>query len=321
MSTGEANSHVGKFARRAFAVNLVEVAPFDRTAAARRASCGAGGVHRRRALSLVALTFAAFGCGLETSGFVLRPAPESDASFPPEVGPVDAVAEEACATCPRVIIFGNEVNTPQPGGDGGTIRSNFLDICPEGQVVIGYAGSLNPSTFMVDGTAVTVIGSLQTLCGHISITDASATIATIVPGDTLASRPDAAISWRTTCPDNKAIVGFTGASGIAFDKVAFQCTALQITKGPSGDLISPDTSTIQTLMANGGDAGSNIYAEVCPDGKIGQGSNIRTGSNFVEAFGLVCATPSIVAGDAGAACCTLPIRQTYSRTTGTPPHP
>jgi hypothetical protein len=255
------------------------------------------------------LALLALGCGIETNGFVLRAAPPIDASIEREAGPVDATAEEACATCPRTIVLNDETTTPQPGGEGGTA---YLDLCPAGQVVIGYKGSLNPGALSVNGVPVTIIGSIQTVCGHITIDDPSATFATITPGDTLDSRPVIPSTWSSVCDPNKVVVGFTGGSGAAFDKVAFQCTQLRITKGPSGDVATPDTSTIQTLPANGGDAGSTIYTEVCPDGKIAQGSYIRA-MDWVVAFGLACATPVIAQGDAGAPCCNSAMRQTSTR--------
>jgi hypothetical protein len=257
-----------------------------------------------------------FGCGIETSGFVLRAVPGVDASIDREVGPVDATAEEACPACPRAFVLSGETNTPQPGGEGGT---SYLDICPNGQVVIGYNGSLNSTALLKDGMPITIIGSIQTVCGKVSVDDPAATLATIVPGDTLDSRPMKTNSWQSVCPENKVVIGFTGGSGVAFDKVAFQCTQLRITRGPSGDVVSADTSTIQLLPANGGDAGSALYSEVCPDGKIAQGSNIRAGA-WVDAFGLVCAAPSIASVDGGA-CCTQATQTTLSRPVDKPPPP
>ena len=124
---------------RALGLTSSGLAPVDRTAAFLLALCEQGGL---------AVVLLAAGCGLETNGFVLRIAPETDASVIREAGPVDATAEEACPTCPRVIVLNDATLTPQPGGDGGT--SN-LDICPKGQVVIGYNGTLNPNALTKDG--------------------------------------------------------------------------------------------------------------------------------------------------------------------------
>jgi hypothetical protein len=260
-------------------------------------------------------------CG-ETSGFVLRQSPPGvDASIDREAGPIDATFEEACAACPRAIVFGDPTNTPQPGGEGGM---PYFDVCPEGQVVIGYNGSLNSTALVNNGVPITVIGSIQTVCGRITVDDPSATFASIQLGDTLAPRPDKPNSWNVICTNQRAIVGFSGGSGDAFDRVAFQCMGLRITKGPTGDVLSPDTTTLEVLSANGGDAASAMFTEAC-EGKVAQGSNIRTRTNnmqsWVEAFGLVCATPNLVPVDAGAACCTMIGQQTASHAVDKPPRP
>jgi hypothetical protein len=286
------------------------VALIDRTAALRRASC-------------LGAALVASGCGIETSGFVLHAIPGVDASIDREAGAVDATFEEACATCPRTIVFSDPTNTPQPGGDGG---APSLDVCPEGQVVIGYNGSLNSTNLSNNGMPITVIGSIQTVCGRITVDDPSAIFASIKVGDTLAPHPNKPNSWNGICPSDKAVVGFMGGSGDAFDRVAFQCTGLRITKGPTGDVLSPDVSTIQVLSANGGDAASAMFSEVCPEGKVAQGSNVRIGTSnnggsWVEAFGIVCATPNVVPVDAGAPCCTMIGQQTSSRAVDKPPLP
>jgi hypothetical protein len=281
------------------------VAPVDRTAGVRRAAW------------LGALLVA--GCG-ETSGFVLRVVPGADASIDREAGSVDATVEEACPTCPRSVVFSDRTNTLQPGGEGGT---PFYDLCPEGQVVMGYNGSLNSMALANNGMPITVIGSMQTVCGRITIDGPSATIASITLADSLEARPDKPSTWNAICKNDKAIVGFGGGSGDAFDRVGFQCTQLRITKGPSGDVLSPDMSTLELLSANGGDAASMMFADGCQD-KIAQGSNTRTRINgmqsWVEAFGLVCATANVVPVDAGA-CCSVITQQTTSHAVDKPPRP
>jgi hypothetical protein len=289
------------------------VAPVDRTAAWRRALRGACPLVRAVYFAIAASLCA---CGIETNGIVLRRVPEVDASIDSQVAPVDATTEEACPACPRGVVLGDETTTLQPGGEGGT---PYLDVCPEGQAVVGYNGSLNPNALMKDGMPITIIGSIQTVCGRLSVDHPAATFATVTAGDTLASRPQKASTWRSVCPENKVVIGFLSGSGVAFDQVAFQCTQLRVAKGPSGDVLSPDMSTIQLLPANGGDAGSSMSSESCPDGKIAQGSNIRAGA-WVDAFGLSCATASIVPVDAGA-CCTTTALQTSTRTVDQPPSP
>src|SRR5262249_43879457 len=153
--------------------------------------------------------------------------------------------------CPRDIVLNGESFTGQPGGEGGT---GYFDFCPEGQVVVGYNGSLNPNALLKDGMRITIIGSIQTVCGRLSIAGPMATSATITMGDTLPPRPTLDVitnPWQSACSPNKVVFAMAGGSGDAFDKVGFQCAALSITKGPSGDVVSLDMSTVENLPANG----------------------------------------------------------------------
>jgi hypothetical protein len=216
-------------------------------------------------------------------------------------------------------VLGGDMNTGLAGGDGG---APFLDMCPEGQVVIGYNGSLNSTSLGINGVPITVIGSLQTVCGTLSLDNDAASFVTIKQGATLESRPAPSTNpWSSVCPENKVVIGVTGYFGDALDKFSIQCTQLRITKSPTGDVVSPDMSTIQVLGPNGGDAGSMMYSEVCPEGTMAQGSNIRSMTSWVVAFGLVCGSPSVVTVDAGAPCCTSTSQQTLVRAVDEPPLP
>src|SRR5439155_16246039 len=162
-----------------------------------------------------------------------------------------------------------------------------------------------------NGVAVTVIGSLQTVCGRL-VVEPGATTVSIFAGASFAPHPDEPTTWSTLCPSNKVVMGFTGGFGDAFDAVAFQCTELLVSKDASGDVAYPDQSTIQTLPTNGGDAGA-AFAETCGAGRVAQGSAGRamsivtsTGPKmWVEAFGLSCAKTSFLPVDGGSQCCGL----------------
>jgi hypothetical protein len=176
--------------------------------------------------------------------------------------------------------------------------------------VVGYHGSLDSKDLGFNGNLITVVGSIETVCGRLVMADPSATRVTVLPGTTLPPRPDVPSTWRALCPADKVVVGFVGGSGDALDKIAFQCTQLLITKSTTGDVISPDTSTLQVLPPNGGDAGTP-FQEVCASGKIARGTNVRTVSvardggvaEWVVAFGLTCATPAVGELDGGGVCC------------------
>jgi hypothetical protein len=247
------------------------------------------------------------GCGLETSGFVLRIVPDGGAPPRPDASVVDGEREAGCRVCARTVSLNDDMSTSQPGGDSGAFAS---DVCPEGEAVIGYHGSLDSNDLGVNGNSITVVGSIETVCGRLVVPDPSATRVTILPGTTFPPHPNVPSTWHALCPADKAVVGFVGGSGDAFDKVAFQCTQLLIAKTPMGDVISPDTSTVQVLPPNGGDAGTFFQAGCAPS-KIARGTNVRTASlardggvgEWVVAFGLTCATPVLETVDAGTPCC------------------
>jgi hypothetical protein len=196
----------------------------------------------------------------------------SDGGAAADVSPVGAPA--------GAVVLGGQSLTGQQGGDGGTA---YTDLCPGNQAVIGYQGFVTGPEI-----GLTIIGAIQGVCGELSLGGGSVTTDA---GATLPMRGTTQdVPWTQMCPADEVVVGFSGRSGAALDQVAFECAPWTASNDVDGGALS--AGTIVTLTPAGGDGGSP-YEDTCPSGQLARGSNLRAG-NWVDAFGLVCGTPTLV---------------------------
>jgi hypothetical protein len=235
-------------------------------------------------------------CG-GTSGLILGEVALPDASAldagatlgaGPEPGE-DAGDDAGCSTCASSVVVTGQSPTDQQGGTTGTA---FTDTCPGNQAVIGYQGFLtDPSVGAI------LVGGVQAVCGVLSLGGPLPTQLTTSTGATLPMRGSAQSSpWTQMCPADQIVVGFSGSSGADLDQVAFVCAPWIASIGATGETLSMGTTV--TLTPAGGDGGTP-YAEVaCPTGQLARGTNSRSG-DWVDAFGLVCGTPTLASGDGG----------------------
>ena len=186
--------------------------------------------------------------------------------------------------CPAgITTSGIQFETQQYGGNGGTAYS---DVCPAGEVVIGFSGYTTT-------TAPIVVGWLQTLCGKLSIapTRFACSIA-VLPGTMLSGRGQIGGMGPCTqaCPQDQVVVGFHGRAGFDLDQVSFECAPLQLSsRGPTTQVtIGPITS----LPPEGGTTGPT-FQEACPPGEVVLGTSSEAGA-IVYKLGLSCATPVVV---------------------------
>jgi hypothetical protein len=243
-----------------------------------------------RAPALAALLLAG-ACG-ETKGVILGEFGASDAASgapsvdaAPNAG-LDAASDAGCA-CPSAVGLAGASTTAKQGGTTGTA---FSDICPGNQAVVGFRGFLTaPQVGLI------LVGGIQALCGELALSGSSPARLTTRPGATLPMRGTSQASpWTQACPSDQVVVGFSGRSGIALDQVAVACAPWTASSDTAGAPLSMGQSV--TLTAAGGDGGSP-YVDPCPAGQLARGSAGQSGQ-WVDAFGLVCATPTASA-DAG----------------------
>lgn len=239
---------------------------------ARRAPRASSSGGRRRGIPLLAGALLA-ACGAETRGRVLFE--------------VDPDAAPAPVPTTRSLLVRGATATAEHGGDGGDA---VTDTCPDGQVVIGYRGSIDDNVPTNLGP-INVIGSIATLCGVIGLGGAASDHVTIAPGASLPERgTPRTVLWSQSCPPNQIVIGFSGRSGLALDQISLECAHWVVTRAPSGDL-AVSTDSTAALVAAGGDGGS-AFQDGCPAGAMARGTNVRV-SDWLDAFGLVCGSPAI----------------------------
>ena len=217
---------------------------------------------------------------VETRGAVLY---ERDAAPPAE-------PDAACALCEARIAVTGESATPRQGGDGGI---EHVDLCPDGEMVIGYLGSVEDIDAFT--TPVALNAGLQAVCGMPRF--AQDEMITVERSATLPLRgaPGAdALAWERLCPGGQVVVGVEGRAGLALDQLALTCAEIHVRQDEDGErVLSIDPAS--TLAPAGGDGG-NAFSAACDEGEVARGHGVRAG-RWIDAFSLVCGAVAWVAGE------------------------
>jgi hypothetical protein len=173
---------------------------------------------------------------------------------------------------PPRLTLGTTSSTPLQGYSGPD-ATVFEDACPSGSVVIGFATSTDNQ----------IVAQLQTMCGVPHVAS---------DGTTVLVTPSASLSLRgaitgppapSVCPNDQAVVGFSGRSGALLDQLSVRCAALTL----AGTTVTVGTPS--NLDPVGGDGGSAFPRTDCGTGMIAVGTNIAV-RNWISGFGLVCAS-------------------------------
>jgi hypothetical protein len=178
-----------------------------------------------------------------------------------------------------------------PSGQQLTLTSSgvtFTQRCATNEVIIGYVGTVEPP-----GSATNWLRSFQAVCGSLSITGTTTFTVNTTQTTLLASHGmPQSVALSTVCGANQIVVGFGTNTGGAIDQFRFMCAPLLITgTSPNFTLsIGPQ----QTLLPLGGPGGTPQPMNIqCPAGLVGVGDEGREGA-AIEAFGLLCARPTLV---------------------------
>lgn len=162
------------------------------------------------------------------------------------------------------------------GGSGGTA---YTDLCPDGQVVIGYEGHFNDT---VSGNYPMTVMRLATICGAPMIPDSDGPV-TVTETTVLPVRGSHnALPFDRRCPTNHVVVGFGGSTIDLLTDLVVHCAAVSVA---SGEISIGSTTPLNELnvVENLG-----TFAPVnCPEGQVVKGSAIRAGE-AIDAFGVVC---------------------------------
>jgi hypothetical protein len=202
-----------------------------------------------------------------------------DATPPPDAPPLPDAGPGCTTGCPTGIVLGSRTSTVIEGGTTGT---GFDDLCPTGQVVIGYDGGQHqPQNY---------IGSLRATCGTIAVTPGTLAV-TITPAGQLALHGgDVATPWSRHCGTDEMVFGFAGRTGLYVDQLTFLCARLGITTTFNTYTLSYQLT--RALAPVGGTGGNAFANQLCPGGGVAVGDSGRDGQ-YIDAFGLVCSVPSL----------------------------
>jgi hypothetical protein len=164
------------------------------------------------------------------------------------------------------------------GLHGGADGVDFLDVCPMDQVVIGYRGTIDQE----------VLTTVQTLCGSLAAVAPRPYRVEVTAAPALPRHGGASgTAWETTCPSHQVVIGATGRSGLLVDGIRLQCAPL----AEVGGMLSAGAITTQSYV---GGTGGSAFSVPCAAGQVARGTDGRTDSTYVNAFGLVCGTPALV---------------------------
>jgi len=215
------------------------------------------------------------------------------------------VIVDACKTCSGTIVLTDPLQSPMLwGGDGG--RQFPPDRCGAGEAVVGYLGTINGNALVNNDAAVAVIGSIQTICGHL-LSDDAATTVTWAPSTfpSLPARGTATtMLWSVQCNTDEVVVALKGGYGDAFDQIDVICGKIQLSPANGGKVVTVDPTAGRLVGHAGGDGFSATYDFSCGSNKIVTGSVVHAGA-LIDAFGVICATPTFVPFDGGSRCCAL----------------
>ncbi len=154
----------------------------------------------------------------------------------------------------------------------------FNDICPVGQVLTGFTGSLKLSAH----SAIRGVCSVPAL----AVLD-DAFIVKTTAGANLPLRGAAGDTpWTRICPVDQVLVGFSGRAGTGIDQLTFSCAPLVIQEAIDGTF-SIATGMVTPLAAVGGGGGMAFPQTNCPAGQVASAQRLRV-NTAVSAFGLGC---------------------------------
>ena len=173
--------------------------------------------------------------------------------------------------------------TPIVGGDAGTAQA---DLCPEPQVLIGYAGTLREIEALP--TDSEVISSLVGLCGTLALAESGELVVRAEsPLPERGEQRGAYGPWTRACPADTTLIGADARAGLALDQLRLRCARWQLEPGSD----APSVAEESELTPIGGEGGK-AFVIACPAGQVARGHDLRAG-RWIDAFGFLCARPRI----------------------------
>ncbi len=155
--------------------------------------------------------------------------------------------------------------------------------------MIGFSGTVDPPD-----SGMNWLKNIQGICGRLSISGTTTFSVTTATAETL---PLAGIGMGSTtqtrmCTANQVVIAFKGHSGGFIDELSFVCAPLNISGASPNFTLSIGAPSAATALLGG--PGGSPFAQInCPANQIAVRQTGRSGT-FIDAFGLLCAAPSLV---------------------------
>ena len=174
------------------------------------------------------------------------------------------------------VMAGQSLNSVLLGNANGGQR--FNDVCPAGQVLIGFAGAIRAQA--------NYLGQLAALCGEVGFRPEGPTIQREMALATR-GRLGGGGNFVLSCPDGHAVTGYGGRGGALVDEFFVFCSELEL----DGERVVPGNQI--ALPPAGGGGGRAVPNVFCADETIAIGGIIRAGDG-IDAAGISCAPIEVV---------------------------
>lgn len=162
---------------------------------------------------------------------------------------------------------------------GGTTTTPYSDTCPGNEALIGLRGT-------VGNVGVTLVSSIQGICGVLLVNAGDPSIATSFETD-LPVRGGTGSAWEQSCPAGQVVIGFAGNAGSGLDSVSVRCGSLAVQGSSIG------VTAGATLPEAGGNGGTP-FTDGCSSGQVARGLNlIVNDGHWVDALGMTCGLPML----------------------------
>ncbi len=178
-----------------------------------------------------------------------------------------------CRFGPTGISFGDLEQLEQYGNVSGGAAVD--DACPMGEVIIGLRGHAGGS-----------VGRIQVVCGTLTLVDPDALALSLVENTVFPMHGEGGgEEFDRTCPENHAVVGFSGREGLLVDRITLRCAPLSL--ADDGSTITLEVGDPVELAPVGGDGGAPFPVTDCAEGSVATIGHIRFG-DAIDAFGVSC---------------------------------
>jgi len=166
----------------------------------------------------------------------------------------------------------------------------FSQSCLRNEVIIGMTGTVDdPSVNM------NYLRTFRAICATVSISGTTTYTAHTLEAETMPQPGTATVGSMTQtrlCGNDQIVVGFSGRSGQRIDQIGLVCAPL-VVGGTAPSFTLSVGAPSPALLGLGGPGGGAFGPYDCGANQVAVGHTGRT-SDFVDAFGLLCSTPSLV---------------------------